>query len=366
VASRLDVALSVLASAPRALRRGESLRLLVGTAETGARLHLLEGELTEPGARIVAQLRLDSPLAVPVREPFVLRLASPACTVAGGVVLDPAPPRRRDAALLHAMSLTDEAGAAALRLGEAGMAGLDATTVARLAAMPAPSLANHLAAVEAVRLAGGVVLHRAACAAAEAAVLEAVERAQRADPTGPGPDLRMVRPALPAAAPAEAIIARLVAARALVLEGGRLRRPELDRVALLSTGDRVLLAQVEGAFRSALLSPPDAAEVVGNCRRRAAALYHLLREGVLVRAPDAVQKREILFHRDALAAARRAIRTHFAVRRDGFLAGECGRLLGISRRFSIPLLERLDAERFTRRDGDRRHVAHATTDLDGG
>ena len=97
--------------------------------------------------------------------------------------------------------------------------------------------------------------------------------------------------------------------------------------------------------------------MVSGCRRRAAALHSLLRGGVLVRAPDAVQKREVLFHRDSLAAARRAIRAHFAERPDGFLAGECGRLLGVSRRFSIPLLERLDAEGFTRRSGDRRFVA---------
>jgi selenocysteine-specific elongation factor len=106
-----------------------------------------------------------------------------------------------------------------------------------------------------------------------------------------------------------------------------------------------------------MLVPPDAEAVVGGCRRRATALRHLLRTGVLVRAPDAVQKREVVFHRDALVAARRAIRTHFGARPDGFLAGECGRLLGISRRFSIPLLEHLDAERFTRRQGDRRIVA---------
>ncbi len=55
-----------------------------------------------------------------------------------------------------------------------------------------------------------------------------------------------------------------------------------------------------------------------------------------------MQKREVLFHREALAAARRALRVHFAARERGFLAGECGRLLRISRRFSIPLLERLD------------------------
>jgi selenocysteine-specific elongation factor len=121
---------------------------------------------------------------------------------------------------------------------------------------------------------------------------------------------------------------------------------------------------VEGAFRKPLLAPPDAVEVVGRCRRRTAALRHLLGQGVLVRAPDAVQKREIVFHRDALDAARRAIRLHFGARPDGFLAGECGRLLGISRRYAIPLLERLDAERFTVRQGDRRHLATGTTGTD--
>jgi len=38
----------------------------------------------------------------------------------------------------------------------------------------------------------------------------------------------------------------------------------------------------------------------------------------------------------------------------GFLAREAGAALGISRKFSIPLLEHFDAVRFTRRVGDRR------------
>lgn len=363
-AFRLDARVTALDTAPHPLTRGTSLRLLLGTAEAGARLHLLDRDVLHPGETAVAQLRVDAPLAAPVREPFVLRLPSPACTVAGGVVLDADPPRRRlrDAPLLRAMAATDAAGAAALRLAAAGVAGLPAEAVARLLALAPPLLDP---ALDAVRLAGGVVLHAAACTAAEAQLLRAVEDAQRSDPTGPGPDLATLRTALPAGAPLEALAARLVAARALVLAGGRLRRPDLDPAALLSAADRALLADVEHAFRAALLTPPDAAEVVGRCRRRAAALHHLLRGGVLVRAPDAVQKREIVFHRDALDAARRAIRTHFAARPDGFLAGECGRLLGISRRFSIPLLERLDTERFTRRDGDRRHIAATIAAADG-
>lgn len=359
VATRLDVRLTLLASAQRPLARGEALRLLLGTAEVSARLHLLDREAVAPGEAAVAQLRLDAPLAAPVREPFVLRLASPARTVGGGVVLDPDPPRRRvrDAPLLAAMAAADASGAAALRLREAGIAGLRADTLARLAG----ATAARPEALEGVRLAGGLVLHRDEAAAAERTLLAAVEAAQRCDPTGAGPDLRALRPALPASTPLEGLVARLVAAGALLLEGGRLRRQGLDAAALLSDADRALLAAVEGAFRAALLAPPDAEAVVGGCRRRTAALHHLLRAGVLVRAPDAVQKREIVFHRAALDAARRAIRVHFATRPDGFAAGECGRLLGISRRYAIPLLERLDAERFTRRAGDRRFVAEGTT-----
>lgn len=357
--TRFDVGVMLLASAPGPLLRGQVLRLLIGTTEVGARLHLLDRDALAPGESTVAQLRLDAPVAVPAREPFVLRLPSPARTVGGGAVLDPVPPRRRarDAALLRGMSEATAEGAAVLRLREAGPMGLPPDTLARIAGLPPAALPERLEMLEAVRLAAGPVLHCEACAAAEAALLAAVETAQRRDPTGPGPDLAALRPAVPADAPLESLTARLVATGALALAGGRLRRRGLEAAALLSEADRTVLAEVEHAFRAALLSPPDAGAVIGTCRRRTAALHHLLRNGVLVRAPDAVQKREVVFHRDALAAARRAIRMHFGDRPDGFLAGECGRLLGISRRFSIPLLERLDAERFTRRQGDRRVVA---------
>jgi selenocysteine-specific elongation factor len=354
----------VLASAPRPLIRGEVLRLLIGTAEIGARLHLLDGDAVAPGEATTVQLRLEGPAAVPVREPFILRLPSPARTVAGGRVLDPDPPRRRgrDAALLAAMARMDAAGAALLRLREAELAGLPQATLARLAGPADPG------SLDGVRLGGDGtrVLHPDVCSAAEATLLRAVERAQREEGTGAGPSLATLRTALPAEAPLAGLVARLVGQGALVLAGGRVRRRDLDAAALLSGADRALLADVETAFRSNVLTPPDATEVVGRCPRRRAALHHLLRAGVLVRAPDAVQRREILFHRDALEAARRTIRVHFGKRPDGFAAGECGRLLGISRRYAIPLLERLDAERFTRREGDRRHITDGTTTAERG
>ena len=96
-----------------------------------------------------------------------------------------------------------------------------------------------------------------------------------------------------------------------------------------------------------------------NDRGRLLAIRYLTRTGVLVRTTDRVQKREILFHRDALAKAQRIMTIHLADRAGGFLVVDLGRLLGISRKYSIPLLEHLDAIRFTRRLDDRRVITES-------
>ncbi|MCB4823470.1 selenocysteine-specific translation elongation factor [Roseicella aerolata] len=354
---RLDARVVLLASAPRPLARGEALRLLCGTAEAGARLHLLDREAIAPGEGAVAQLRLDAPMALPAREPVVLRLASPCLTLGGGVVLDPAPPRRppRDAPLLAAMAQVPPLEAAALRLREAGPRGVAAADLARIAGLLPGTIAARLPG--AVRLGDGRLLDEAAGTALEAALLAAVEAAQRRDPAAPGATLAELRPGLPEGAPLPGIAARLVAAGALELAGGRLTRRGLDPLALLPPEARAVLAAVEAEFRRGGLAPPETAAVAGGDRRRAQALALLLRRGTLVRAPDAVQKREYLFHREALAAARAALGARWGGCREGFLVGECARLLGITRRHGVPLLERLDAEGFTRRDGDRRRIA---------
>ena len=106
--------------------------------------------------------------------------------------------------------------------------------------------------------------------------------------------------------------------------------------------------------------PPDASAVIGNDGARFQAVRYLTRMGVLIRATDRVQKREVLFHRDALAKAQRIMTIHLADRTGGFLVADLGRLLGISRKYSIPLLEHLDAIRFTRRLNDRRVIAEST------
>lgn len=345
--SLLDVRVTALA----ALRRGEALRLLCGPVEVGARLRLMGGDTLGPGETGFAQLALDGPIAVPVRAGFVLRRPSPPATVAGGVVLDAEAPRRRgrDAALLAAMAGHDAPEAAAEALRAAGPRGLCTERLRRLAGGDLP--------VGATALTAGVSLAVNALAGLEAALLAAVSAACRVDPLGAGPEARaLLRTALPDGAPAEAVAARLAARRELRLAGGRFSLPAAP---LLGESERALLAELEALWREAGLAPPEAIAVAAGSARRAAAIRHLVRHGVLLRAPDAVQKREWLFHHAALATARARLAAPLGATPAGLTVSQCNALLAVTRRHGVPILERLDADGFTRRHGDRRVLRDA-------
>jgi len=93
--SLLDMYLRVLPDAPAPLEQNTALDLFLGAAEVCCRLTLLDAETLEPGGRGWAQLRLERPLAAMPGDRGILRVASPGRTVAGGVVVDPHPPRHR-------------------------------------------------------------------------------------------------------------------------------------------------------------------------------------------------------------------------------------------------------------------------------
>jgi selenocysteine-specific elongation factor len=89
---RADVAL--LAEGGRTIGPRTRVRLHLGTAEVGARMIAAGGPLSSGDHRPV-RLVLDAPIVARAGDPFVLRAASPAVTIGGGVVTDPYPRDRR-------------------------------------------------------------------------------------------------------------------------------------------------------------------------------------------------------------------------------------------------------------------------------
>jgi selenocysteine-specific elongation factor len=125
-------------------------------------------------------------------------------------------------------------------------------------------------------------------------------------------------------------------------------------------GHRVVLQEdeeqartaIERTFEAAGLAVPATAEALAKsgveARRARALLEILLRQKRLLRVSP-----ELVFHATAIA---RLKETLAARKSQSFGVGEFKEWTGVSRKYAIPLLEYLDRERITRRDGDRRLI----------
>jgi len=87
-ARMLGAQLTALASLEGPIADRTQIRLHIGTAEALGELVLLDREVLAPGETGLAQLRLEEPAVCAPGDRFVLRLASPALTLGGGLVLE--------------------------------------------------------------------------------------------------------------------------------------------------------------------------------------------------------------------------------------------------------------------------------------
>ena len=136
----------------------------------------------------------------------------------------------------------------------------------------------------------------------------------------------------------------------IVVEGETVRLRG-HRVVLQEDEEQARTA-IERTFEAAGLAVPATAEALAKsgveARRARALLEILLRQKRLLRVSP-----ELVFHATAIA---RLKETLAARKSQSFGVGEFKEWTGVSRKYAIPLLEYLDRERITRRDGDRRLI----------
>jgi selenocysteine-specific elongation factor len=353
--SWLSVDLRSVAHGP-ALRTNARLRLLFGATEVEARLRLLDRETLEPGARAVAQLQVSVPVSAPARERFILRLPSPALTVAGGVILDPDARRLRRGDPAQTVDLEARVDATpqeivARAIAASGPAGVPLARLARAAGVSPTRVEAVLPGIGAIQTGARAVMREAFDALVLGLLRLMVEQAE-VQPNGLARRrIGVLTPGV-GSEPLDAAIAALVAAGRLRQEGGvvRLASSAGDDQAR-ARQDQAMAARLGEAFRVAAFTPPDPAVAASSPAARRG-LDRLLRDGVIVRTYDRVQKRELLFHRDAVAQAQTRLAP--LLEAPGLLVKDAGAALGISRKYSVPLLEYLDTIQFTQRVGDRR------------
>ncbi|MGH1588961.1 SelB C-terminal domain-containing protein [Methylobacterium phyllosphaerae] len=261
---------------------------------------------------------------------------------------------------LAALAAGRPAEVIAVRLGQLGAAGAPLIELARLAGL-APDRVQPLLSASGARTVGDRQIGAPAFDALRAGTLAGLSHHHRDHPMEHGIALERLARTLALPEAVTGAVLRDLAIAGTVVQGGTLwRRADFDPARNESEATR----RLEQVFRRAGLNPPDEPEAVGRDVRRREALTYLVGAGTVIRAVDRVQRRAVLFHRDAVAGAKTRLVEAFpeaGAPETGFLAREAGAALGISRKFSIPLLEHLDATGFTRRTGDRRVIVALET-----
>lgn len=342
----LDVEVSLLAAAPRALAPRTRVRLHLGTAEVLARV--LPREPIEPGGRGLARLRLEAPVVARGGDRFVLRSFSPVTTIGGGRVLDPRPPMR---GARWGEDLAAERPGSRLRalIGRRPH-GLEAAALPIVLGLPPAEALAAARAEPGLRAVGDHWIPARLLDDAAARALEVVKDHHRRHPAERGMPLETLRRSLRVPAwLGDAALDRLVAGRRLVVANGVARvagfEPRVDG------GEAAVEAVLEILDRAGLM-PPSLAELERETGRRdVGALLRLAAERGRVEAVE----RDRYYTGEALRRFTEAVRE----------LGQAGEIypaalrerLGISRKYLIPLLEWADGRGITVRVGDARRLA---------
>lgn len=358
---RFDVRFWLADSAPRAVRSGDRLRFHQGTAEELGRIRLYDSERVDPGGMATGRILLERPLVAIVGDRLVVRAYSPVVTI-GGVEVLALNPRRvrgadreergawlerfRDAAARERVDLVIEASA------ERGVevstlpsdAGLDNETAIECAEA---LVADGRAVEVGERLFGTVARDRVV-----ARVSDLVTKYHRDNPLEPGIPLAALRGALGEAdrVLVELAIEHAVSEQVVDRDGSHLS--VAGHSADVSDEQRELLDRIVELYRRAGLEAPDtkrAAEQLDADDKRVRDLEHYLeREGRLVKLAS-----DWFVDAASLAAAERVVVDW--IEREGHLeTGAAKELLGVTRKYLIPILEYFDRIGVTRRDGNRR------------
>jgi len=360
-----DVELFCLPSAPRALRHRGEVHLHHGAREVLARIHLVDRDRVQPGERVLVQFHLPEPLPAVYGDRCIVRSFSPLRTVAGGRIIGPLGRRlkRRPESVAALESFASAQGEELVlaHLAFAHALGRSFAELRVLTDVESKALEQVLQGLATRQQAflvdredrrwihGNVLQELSTACLAFVAQLHAKEplrplvpRAQVISGWG-----RQFFPRL-----AHFVVDRLVREGALVAEGDGVRLP--GHTVALHGDDVQMREDVVRLFREAGLTPPSL-KTLGDHgldpQRAAPIIRMLVEEGVLVRVSE-----DLVFFAPRVADLIRRVHEYLTAHGDMGPAEFRDLAGGISRKYSIPLLEYLDKEKITLRVGDRRQL----------
>jgi selenocysteine-specific elongation factor len=356
---RVEVQISLLKDA-KPLKNRARVHLHVFTSETIAEVALHGVSEVRPGATAFAQLRAAEPLLLLPGDRAILRQFSPVITIGGAVVLDafPLPRQKKDSlqAFLNTLSSSSRQDALLARIARRGHEGLSIAGAVRETGLKQSVLQPVIAALvqqKQVIQVGEFLLSSEAVQKTRERLVAALEAFHKANPLVGGISKEELREKLGLHQTVmEALLAQLARDKKADVSGEQVRLA--GRGVELKDDEAKAKQQIEKAFANAGLKVPLMKEVLDKLpvdKARAQKLVTLLlRDRVLIKLAD-----DLVFHQSALQGLRELMAAQKA-KSPKIDVAAFKDLIGVTRKYAIPLLEYLDQQRITRRVGDERII----------
>ncbi|NOX79641.1 MAG: selenocysteine-specific translation elongation factor [Deltaproteobacteria bacterium] len=365
----LDTDLHYLKSNSKELKNRAQVRIHVGTREVIGRIVLMESDVVQPGEEAFVQIILQEPVAVRPGDRYVVRSYSPITTIGGGSILNNAPRKRkrtsqRDRELnRQAFSICQNGSyedKMLLFLEESRQEGLTTDQLAgRLGLfgkrlkkeLQAPLSSGKIMVVdsERQRLLAAPTVNRLTTT-----ITSLLEEYHAEHPLKSGLAKEELRSQLKPAVDQKLFqfaLSQLVKKKTIVQDQAEVRLAHFK--VTLQVDEQAMREKIISLFRDAGLVPPNIKDVFNTMSEYPEAQVQqvidlLLQEGMLVKVTES-----LYFHAEQLERLARQLTGY--IKKEGEIdAPRFKDLTGLTRKFSIPLLEYFDKKKLTIRIGDKR------------
>ncbi|NOQ45901.1 MAG: selenocysteine-specific translation elongation factor [Desulfobulbaceae bacterium] len=365
----LDADLHYLSANEKELKNRTQVRVHVGTREIVGRVVLMEQDLVTPGSDADIQLILQEPVAVWPGDRYVLRSYSPITTIGGGAILNNAPRKRkrtvdRDREENHTIFTTYRTGSVEekmlLFLKESGLSGITADQLAtrlgvfgkklqKLLLQPISAGKILLVESESKRLLVAPVLEQL-----NAAILAFLENYHKDNPLKTGLAKEELRSQLLPKVDQKLLhfaLNGLTKKNQIVQDGAEVRL--IGHEVTLQVDEQEMQEKITHLYKDAGLKPPNLKDVLAAFsefpeKQIRQVLDLLLQKEKLVRINES-----LYFHSGVLDKL--ADKVIAFIKKEGEIdAPRFKELTGLTRKFSIPLLEYFDKIKLTIRIDDKR------------
>jgi selenocysteine-specific elongation factor len=362
----VDTLLAYLPSNEKPLKNRTKIRFHTGTSEILGYAILLNREELPPGEMAVVQFRLDAPVAVVKDDRFVIRSYSPIRTIGGGQILDPIPgkhKRFRDSLVSGLANLAEASPEEVItyHVKESGIAGARLAELRLRTNLSEKKLKEHLQNLlsqktiiqvdrENPRLVHGSILD-----SLSQKTVKILEEYHKSHPLKAGMSRQGLLPKLSPSLDSRLfnLVIQDLAKTNQVVQDKEVIRLSEHKVAL--EADQIDVRQkIEQAYLESGLEPPYFRDLMAslgqNSARTKDLLTLMLEEGSLIKV-----KEDLFFHKSIIDDLRKGLVSYLKANGE-ITTPQFKEMTGVSRKYTIPLIEFFDTSKVTIRIGDIRKL----------